>query len=170
MALDVGEDRKRKAGERIKRASCLPTPTLGLFGCAARSTCTLAPLAPLRPLAPPCPPPWPLPDPLQPLKTLTTRVQPLTTLNAPSRSMPPPYRPKALDCHALEQAIGEGKAAELPAEDLKAAEAVLEKARAAEKAKCEKDLRDKMKARSLTSPKSLSLSLSPSLQRPQATH
>ena len=154
MALDVGEDRKRKAGERIKRASCLPTPTLGLFGCAARSTCTLAPLAPLRPLAPPCPPPWPLPDPLQPLKTLTTRVQPLTTPNAPSRSLPPPYRPKALDCHALEQAIGEGKAAELPAEDLKAAEAVLEKARAAEKAKCEKDLRDKMKARSLTSPES----------------
>ena len=43
---------------------------------------------------------------------------------------------------------------ELPAEDLKAAEAVLEKARAAEKAKCEKDLRDKMKARSLTSPQS----------------
>lgn len=89
MALDVGEDRKRKAAERVKRASCLPTPTLGLFG------------------------------------------------------------PKALDCHALEQAIGEGKAAELPAEDLKAAEAVLEKARAAEKAKCEKDLRDKMKARPL---------------------
>ena len=153
MALDVGEDRKRKAGERIKRASCLPTPTLGLFGCAARSTCTLAPLAPLRPLAPPCPP-WPLPDPLQPLKTLTTRVQPLTTPNAPHDPFRPPYRPKALDCHALEQAIGEGKAAELPAEDLKAAEAVLEKARAAEKAKCEKDLRDKMKARSLTSPQS----------------
>ena len=103
---------------------------------------------------PPLAPPWPLPDPLQPLKTLTTRVQPLTTPNAPSRSIPPPYRPKALDCHALEQAIGEGKAAELPAEDLKAAEAVLEKARAAEKAKCEKDLRDKMKARSLTSPQS----------------
>ena len=96
------------------------------------------------------PAPWPLPDPLQPLKTLTTRVQPLTTPNAPSRSIPPPYRPKALDCHALEQAIGEGKAAELPAEDLKAAEAVLEKARAAEKSKCEKDLRDKMKARSLS--------------------
>ena len=122
--------------------------SLDLHACAA---CALAPpRSPLPPLAPP----WPLPDPLQPLKTLTTRVQPLTTPNAPSRSIPPPYRPKALDCHALEQAIGEGKAAELPAEDLKAAEAVLEKARAAEKAKCEKDLRDKMKARSLTSPQS----------------
>ena len=126
-----------------------------LWVCLGAPLARLARLRPLRPCAPLLPPaPWPLPDPLQPLKTLTTRVQPLTTPNAPSRSIPPPYRPKALDCHALEQAIGEGKAAELPAEDLKAAEAVLEKARAAEKAKCEKDLRDKMKARSLTSPQS----------------
>ena len=153
MALDVGEDRKRKAGERIKRASCLPTPTLGLFGCAARSTCTLAPLAPLRPCAP-LRPPWP---PLGPFPTLCNPSRPSQPACNPSRPLTPPhdpfrppYRPKALDCHALEQAIGEGKAAELPAEDLKAAEAVLEKARAAEKAKCEKDLRDKMKARSLS--------------------
>lgn len=146
MALDVGEDRKRKAAERVKRASCLPS---SLFGCAARSSCTLAPLAPLRPLAPPCPPLAPS----RPFATPQDPHNPRTTphdLNAPSRPLSPPYRHKGLDCFALEQAIGEGHAAELPAADLKAAEAVLEKARAAEKAKCEKDLRDKMKARSLT--------------------
>ena len=126
---------------RASPALCLGAPLAHL----AR----LRPLRPCAPLRPPAPP-WPLPDPLQPLKTLTTRVPPLTTPNAPSRSLSPPYRHKGLDCFALEQAIGEGHAAELPAADLKAAEAVLEKARAAEKAKCEKDLRDKMKARSLT--------------------
>ena len=60
--------------------------SLDLHACAA---CALAPpRSPLPPLAPP----WPLPDPLQPLKTLTTRVQPLTTPNAPSRSLPPPLQ------------------------------------------------------------------------------
>jgi hypothetical protein len=87
MTLDVGEDRKRKAAERVKRASVAPT---SLFG----------------------------------------------------------HRP-GLDCVALEQAIGEGHAAALPPAELVAAEAVLEKARAAEKVKCEKDLREKMKARCL---------------------
>jgi len=86
MTLDVGEDRKRKAAERVKRASVMPT---SLFG------------------------------------------------------------HKGLDCVALEQAIGEGRAAALAPAELVAAEVVLEKARAAEKVKCEKDLREKMKARPL---------------------
>ena len=131
MTLDVGEDRKRKAAERVKRASVAPT---SLFGCAS-STYT-----PLRSLASPC----------IPLRPFTTSSQPLTTPPDPVRSLSPPYRHRpGLDCVALEQAIGEGHAAALPPAELVAAEAVLEKARAAEKVKCEKDLREKMKARLL---------------------
>jgi len=63
-----------------------------------------------------------------------------------------------LDCVTLEQAIGEGRAAELAPAELEAAEAVLEKARAAEKVKCEKDLREKMKA-TLTLTLALTLTL-----------
>ena len=98
---------------------------------------------PLRSLASPC-------IPLRPFTTPQTPSQPLTTPHDPVRSLSPPYRHKGLDCVALEQAIGEGHAAALPPAELVAAEAVLEKARAAEKVKCEKDLREKMKARLLT--------------------
>ena len=66
MTLDVGEDRKRKAAERVKRASVMPT---SLFGCAT-STHT-----PLHPPAPPCAPLQPLKTPLQPHNP----SQPLTT-------------------------------------------------------------------------------------------
>ena len=66
MMLDVGEDRKRKAAERVKRASVMPT---SLFGCAT-STHT-----PLHPPAPPCAPLQPLKTPLQPHNP----SQPLTT-------------------------------------------------------------------------------------------
>ena len=97
---------------------------------------------PLRSLASPC-------IPLRPFTTPQTPSQPLTTPHDPVRSLSPPYRHKGLDCVALEQAIGEGHAAALPPAELVAAEAVLEKARAAEKVKCEKDLREKMKARLL---------------------
>ena len=141
MMLDVGEDRKRKAAERVKRASVAPT---SLFGCAS-STYT-----PLHPLAPPCTPLHALARPCIPLRPFTTSSQPLATPPDPVRSLSPPYRHRpGLDCVALEQAIGEGHAAALPPAELVAAEAVLEKARAAEKVKCEKDLREKMKARYL---------------------
>jgi hypothetical protein len=71
MTLDVGEDRKRKAAERVKRASVAPT---SLFGCASSSSAPLAPpCAPLRPLAP-------LYSPLQSLKTLAPPHEPLRPL------------------------------------------------------------------------------------------
>ena len=91
-------------------------------------------------LTPPCTPPHLLAPLYNPSKHLYNPVRPLT----------PPYRHKGLDCVALEQAIGEGRAAALAPAELVAAEVVLEKARAAEKVKCEKDLREKMKARLLT--------------------
>ena len=99
---------------------------------------------PLRPLAPPC----------APLQPFTVPQNPC----APSRTLAPPYRHMGLDCVTLEQAIGEGRAAELAPAELEAAEAVLEKARAAEKVKCEKDLREKMKA-TLTLTLALTLTL-----------
>jgi hypothetical protein len=99
---------------------------------------------PLRPLAPPC----------APLQPFTVPQNPC----APSRTLAPPYRHTGLDCVTLEQAIGEGRAAELAPAELEAAEAVLEKARAAEKVKCEKDLREKMKA-TLTLTLALTLTL-----------
>ena len=73
MTLDVGEDRKRKAAERVKRASVMPT---SLFGCAT-STHT-----PLHPPAPPC-------APLQPLKT---PLQPRTPPYAPLQAQGPGLR------------------------------------------------------------------------------
>ena len=95
-------------------------------------------------LAPPC----------APLQPFTVPQNPC----APSRTLAPPYRHTGLDCVTLEQAIGEGRAAELAPAELEAAEAVLEKARAAEKVKCEKDLREKMKA-TLTLTLALTLTL-----------
>ena len=68
MTLDVGEDRKRKAAERVKRASVAPT---SLFGCASSSSAPLAPpCAPLRPFTA-------LYSPSKPLRPLTNPCAPL---------------------------------------------------------------------------------------------
>ena len=56
---------------------------------------------------------------------------------------------RGLDCVALEHSLGEARAAALPPAELEAAEAALATGRAADKARCERELRDKMKARPL---------------------
>ena len=144
----------RTASARRASASSVPRvspPQLWVcLGAPLARLARLRRLRPCAPLLPPAPPLGPFPTLCNPSRPSQPACNPSRPLTPPHDPFRPPYRPKALDCHALEQAIGEGKAAELPAEDLKAAEAVLEKARAAEKAKCEKDLRDKMKARSLS--------------------
>ena len=162
MALDVGEDRMRKAAERLKSAMTAGfwQRYLDLHSVAPRCT-------PLHPIAPRCTPTTPhnlfrpQTSPYTSSRPLTLPHTPLHPFTVPSCTphyLPPPHRQRGLDCVALECAIGEARAAALEGGyrvELEAADAVLAKARAAETAKCEKDLRDKMKARPVASASSL---------------
>ena len=83
MMLDVGEDRKRKAAERVKRASVAPT---SLFGCASSTYTPLAlPCIPLHPLAP-------LYNPSNPLTTPHNPARPRTIPFAPLQAQGPGLR------------------------------------------------------------------------------